>query len=91
MATLGLDEAEGKLTIQDHEAFVSACKPIACALNARLYTLHTVAAQAYVTYLTVAGPLINGLGTNNPTSNAAESETAVIPTESVHPIEPMTG
>ncbi|KAL7059465.1 hypothetical protein AAHC03_013418 [Spirometra sp. Aus1] len=70
---------------------LSLCRSIVSSLTGRLYTLHTFAAQAYVTYLTVAGQVINNMSSGGGTCELATTATSsAMPTESIAPIEPVT-
>uniref|UniRef100_A0A0X3PRU1 Uncharacterized protein n=1 Tax=Schistocephalus solidus TaxID=70667 RepID=A0A0X3PRU1_SCHSO len=70
---------------------LNLCRSVVSSLTGRLYTLHTFAAQAYVTYLTVAGQVINNMSSGGNTCEQTTTATSpVIPTESIAPIEPVT-
>lgn len=80
----------------DEESLLGACASILGSATARLYAPHCFAAQAYVTYLTVAGHLISeghdevegSAATKNPNITSSSS---TLPLERVRPLEPTTG
>uniref|UniRef100_A0A5K3FKM1 Non-specific serine/threonine protein kinase n=1 Tax=Mesocestoides corti TaxID=53468 RepID=A0A5K3FKM1_MESCO len=61
---------------------LSGCANLASTLIPRLYTLYTFAAQAYVTYLAVAGQLIN--------EGVSVLREDSVPIERIQPLEPTT-
>ncbi len=72
---------------ENPSAWMPVLQSLTATLTSRLFTLHTFAAQAYVTYLTVAGQVIHGMAAAIDTSEVAPTP----PSESGSPIEPMTG